>query len=259
VPHFSEIIEHWTGWCPRIQKVHAASGFDFLSGEKSMKTQKSMKSRTKGIAVIVFLLAAALVGMKLEFDSMQSLDWMMRDSNAVEGYQWLANNTENDTTVMAWWDYADGIENIGKRDVVIKEASKSIRNAIAGYQDPTKPWHKIEYALWYPFESEDKVRDVSEFFLSDNATSAKKIAGKFKANYALAMSDDLGKYFSIVMATGENFSDYVRIPTNRSFGTAGMRPYLKKETVFTKMVNGDEIDGFYKAFDNGKMRIYELS
>lgn len=259
--HFSEIIEHWTGWCPKIQRVHAASGFDFLSGEASMtmKTQKSIKSRTKGMAAIILVLAAALVGMKLEFDSMQSLDWFMKDPDALEGYQWLANNTENDTTVMAWWDYADGIKNIGKRDVVIEEASKSIKNTIAGYQDPKKPWHKIEYALWYPFESEDKIREVSDFFLSDNATSAEKIAGKYRANYALVMSDDLGKYFSIVMASGGHFSDYVRIPANQSFGTAGMRPYLKKETLFTRMVNGDEIEGFTKAFDNGKMRIYELN
>ena len=259
--HFSEIIEHWTGWCPRAQRVQAASGFDFLSGETSMtmKTQKSMKSRTKGIAVIVLVLAAALAGMKLEFDSMQSLDWFMNDPKAVEGYQWLANNTESDATVLAWWDYADGIEKIGKRDVVISEASKGIKNTIAGYQDPNKPWHKIEYALWYPFESEDKVGDVSDFFLSDNATSAKEIAGKHKASYALVMSEDLGKYFSVVMASGGHFSDYVRIPTNQSFGTAGIRPYLKKDTVFTKMVNGDNIEGFTKAFDNDRIRIYKLN
>ena len=244
-----------------MQKVHADSGFDFLSGETSMtmKTQKSMKSRTKGMIAIVLVLAATLVGMRLEFDSMQSLDWLMRDSKAVEGYQWLANNTESDATVLAWWDYADGIEKIGKRSVVINEASRNIRNTIGGYQDPKKPWHKIEYALWYPFESEDKVGDVSDFFVSENATSAKEIAGKYKASYALVMSEDLGKYFSVVMASGGHFSDYVRIPTNQSFGTAGIRPYLKKDTVFTKMVNGDDIEGFSKAFDNDRIRIYKLN
>jgi asparagine N-glycosylation enzyme membrane subunit Stt3 len=242
-----------------MQKVHAAYCFDFLSGETTMKTQKSMKSRTKGIAVIVLVLAAALVGMRLEFDSMQSLDWLMSDSKAVEGYHWMANNTESDATVLAWWDYADGIQKIGKRSVVINEASRNIKNTIAGYADSNKPWHKIEYALWYPFESDEKVSDVSNFFLSENATSAENIARKYKANYALVMSEDLGKYFSIAMASGANFRDYVRIPTNQSFGTAGMRPYLKKETIFTRMVNGDEIEGFSKAFDNGKMRIYELT
>ncbi|MCK9441133.1 MAG: hypothetical protein M0Q13_06910 [Methanothrix sp.] len=53
-----------------------------------MKTQKSMKSRTKGIAAIILVFVAALAGMRLEFDSMQSLDWLMNDPKAVEGYQW---------------------------------------------------------------------------------------------------------------------------------------------------------------------------
>jgi asparagine N-glycosylation enzyme membrane subunit Stt3 len=217
-----------------------------------------MKSRTKGIAAIILVLVAALAGMRLEFDSMQNLDWFLSDSKAVEGYQWLANNTEKDATVLAWWDYADGIEEIGQRRSVINEASKGIANTIAGYQDPKKPWHKIEYALWYPFESDEKVRDVAGFFISENATSAKKVAQKYGANYALVMSEDLGRYFAVVMASGGNIRDYIRVPTNRSFGITDIRPYLKKENVFTRMVNGDNIEGFTKAFDNGRMRVYKL-
>ncbi|VVB65114.1 Uncharacterised protein [uncultured archaeon] len=258
--HFTEIIEHWTGWCPRKQKVQMASGTDFLSGETSMKTQISMGSRTiKVIAAIILVFVAALSGMRLEFDSMQSLDWFMSDSKAVEGYQWLANNTERDATVLAWWDYADGIEKIGHREVVINEASRKIENMIAGYADPGKPWHKIEYALWYPFESDEKVSDVAGFFTSENVTSAKEIARKYGANYVLVMSDDLGKYYPVVIAAGGNFSDYMRRPTNLSSGIPDIRSYLKKETVFTWMVNGDNIYGFSKAFDNGRMRIYKLA
>ncbi|MFZ3149088.1 MAG: hypothetical protein WA137_08595 [Methanothrix sp.] len=223
-----------------------------------MKTQKSMKSRTKGIAAIILVFVAALAGMRLEFDSMQSLDWLMNDPKAVEGYQWLANNTERDATVLAWWDYADGIEKIGHRGVVIAEASRRIKNTVAGYAEPGKPWHKIEYALWYPFESDEKVRDVAGFFISENATSAKEIARKYGANYVLVMSDDMGKYYPMVMTAGGNFSDYMRMPANRSSGISDIRSYLKKETVFTRMVNGDNIDGFSKAFDNGQMRIYKL-
>jgi asparagine N-glycosylation enzyme membrane subunit Stt3 len=255
---FVEIIEHWTGWCPKCQRVQMASKIDFLSEETYMKTQNSMKSRTKGIAAIILVLVAALAGMRLEFDSMQSLSWFMSDSEAVEGYQWLANNTEKDATVLAWWDYADGIEKIGQRRPVVNEASKGIANTIAGYQDPKKPWHKIEYALWYPFESDEKVRDVAGFFISENATSAKKVAQKYGANYALVMSEDLGKYFAVVMAAGKNIRDYINVPTNRSSGISDIRPYLKKENVFTRMVNGDNIEGFSKAFDNGRIRVYKL-
>lgn len=256
---FGEIIEHWTGWCPMKQKVRKASGTDFLSREISMKTQKSMRSRTYGIAAIILVFVAALAGMRLEFDGMQSPDWFLSDSKAVEGYQWLANNTERDATVLAWWDYADGIEKVGQRGVVINEASRKIEDTIAGYADPGKPWHKIEYALWYPFESDEKVKDVADFFVAENATKAKEIARKYGANYVLVMSDDLGKYYPVVLAAGGNFSDYMRRPTNLSSGIPDIRPYLKKETVFTRMVNGDNIDEFSKAFDNGRMRIYKLA
>ena len=252
---FAEIVEHWTGWCPRKHKVLKASGTDFLLEETTMKTQKGMSSRTKGMAAIILVIVAALAGMRLEFDSMQSLDWFMSDSKAAEGYQWLANNTQRDATVLAWWDYADGIEKIGHRGVVINEASRKIGNTIAGYADSGKPWHKIEYALWYPFESDEMVRDVAAFFISENVTSAKEIARKFGADYALVMSDDLGKYYPMIIAAGGDFSDYMRIPTNHS---SDIRPCLKKETVFTRMVNGDNIEGFSKAFDNGRMRIYKL-
>lgn len=227
--------------------------------ETSVEAQKGMKSRTKGIAAVILVFVAALAGMRMEFEGMQSLDWFLSDSKALEGYQWLANNTESDATVLAWWDYADGIEKIGHRGVVINEASESIKQTIGGYSVPGKPWTKIEYWLWYPYEDEKKVRDVASFFVSENVTSAKEIARKYGANYVLVMSDDLGKYFSVVIAAGVNFSDYMRIPTNLSSGAPDMRPYPRKETVFTEMVNGDNIDGFSKAFDNGRIRIYKLA
>lgn len=262
--HFTEIIEHWTGWCPKKQRVQMASGTDFLSMETSTEAQKGMRSRTKGIAAIMLVLVfvAALAGMRLEFNSMQSLDWFLSDSKALEGYQWLANNTESDATVLAWWDYADGIEKIGYREAVINEASESIKHTIGGYSVPGKPWTKIEYWLWYPYEDEEKVRDVADFFVSENVTSAKEIARKYGANYVLVTSEDMGKYFSVIIAAGGNFSDYMEMPiisTNLSAGVHYTRPAPKKETVFTRMVNGDNIDGFSKAFDNGRMRIYKLA
>jgi len=251
----TEIIEHWMGWCPKKQRAKMVSGAVFLSGEMSMKTQKGISSRIKGIAVVVLVLVAALAGMRLEFGSLQSPDWILRDSKAVEGYQWMANNTESDATVLAWWDYADGITGVAHRQAVIAEASREIRNTIGGYTDPSKPWHKIEYALWYPFESSEKVGDVADFFVSDNVTLAREIAEKYGADYALVMADDMGKYFPVIMAAEENPSDYLSMPANQ---TSGIRPYPSKETIFTRMFRGEEIEGFSKSFDNGRMRIYKL-
>ena len=69
------------------------------------------------------------------------------------------------------------------------------------------------------------------------------------------MADDMGKYFSLIMAAEENLSDYLSVPVNQTSGTG---PYPSKETIFTRMVGGEEIEGFSKSFDNGRMRIYKL-
>ena len=142
---------------------------------------------------------------------------------------------------------------------MIKEASEKIKNTIAGYAVPGRPWHKIEYALWYPYEPDEKVKDVAAFFVSENSTSAKEITRKYGANYALVMSEDLGKYYPVLLAAGENFSDYVTIPKNPGAVKFDIRSNLKKETIYSKMVNGDGIEGFSKEFDNGQMRIYKLN
>jgi hypothetical protein len=259
---FGEIVEDWTGWCPKKQRVNKATGTDSLQEETSMKMRSKTRSRTAGMAAIILALAlaTALVGMWLEFEGMQSLDWFMGDPEAAEGYLWLANNTEEDATVLAWWDYADGIEEIAGRGVVINEASWRIRNTISGYIDPRKPWHTIEYALWYPFESDERVRDVADFFVSgsEDVTAAREIARKYGADYALVMSGDLGKYHAVVTAAEGDYGDYMVIPKGPGSHDSDERPYPKKETIFTRMVNGDYLEGFTKEFDNGRMRIYKL-
>ena len=262
--NFGELIEDWTGWCPKKQGVQKASGTDFLRGETSMKMQSRTRSRTTAIAAVMLALviASALVGMRLEFAGLQSQDWLYfaNDSRGAEGYQWLANNTEEDATVLAWWDYADGIEKIAGRGVVINEASWRIKDTIAGYAHPRKPWHKIEYALWYPFEPDEKVRDVADFFVSgpEDVTAARVIAQKYGADYALVTSDDLGKYHAVLMAAGVNYYDYMVIPANFSTNNSSERPYPKRQTILTSMVSGDYIEGFSKEFDNGRMKIYKL-
>jgi len=48
------------------------------------------------------------------------------------------------------------------------------------------------------------------------------------------------------------------VPADLSSGDSGGRPYPKKRTILTGMANGDDIEGFSKEFDNGRMKIYKL-
>jgi len=207
------------------------------------------------VAVAVAIMAIALTGMWLDFCDMQSLKWEIQDEKLYEGFSWLFNNTKEGETVLAWWDYADGIEKIGHRKVVIREASRNIKETIAGRH--RYPWSWIEYELWYPYESEDKVRDVANFFIAENPDESIRIARKYGANYVLVVYPyDIWKFPAIVLASGKEPDDY--ITGNFTIESIERREVVKKETVGIKMIYGDNIEGFEKVFDNRKMRIYKL-
>ena len=198
-----------------------------------------------------------MLGMWLEFNNLEAVKWHIGGPEAEEGYQWLANNTEDDATVLAWWDYADGIQALSHRKVVIEEASENIKDTIAPYNSPMRPWRKIEYELWYPFESEDKVRDVADFFVTENEMESIEIARKYNANYVVVLYPwDVYKFRAIVLASGKNPDDY--IAGNFSFEEIENRTVIKKETVGIKMIYGDKVGGFEKVFDNERMRIYKI-
>lgn len=206
-------------------------------------------------AVAVAIMAIAIIGMWFDFCEMQSLKWEIQDEKLYEGFSWLLNNTKEGETVLAWWDYADGIEKIGHREVVIREASRNIEETIAGRQKYSWSW--IEYELWYPYESEDKVRDVANFFIAENSNESVKIARKYGADYVLVVyPDDMWKFPPIVLASGKNPDDYVT--GNLTTESIERREVVKKETAGMKMIYGDNVEGFEKVFDNERMRIYKL-
>jgi len=221
-----------------------------------LRTKKMKLKIVIGIAAVaVAIMAMALTGMWLNFCDMQSLKWEIQDEKLYEGFSWLSNNTEEGETVLAWWDYADGIEKIGRRKVVIREASRNIKETIAGRQK--HPWSWIEYELWYPYESEDKVRDVANFFIAENSNESMSIARKYGADYALVVYPyDIWKFPAIVLASGKEPDDY--ITGNFTIESIERREVVKKETVGIKMIYGDNVEGFEKVFDNRKMRIYKL-
>jgi len=63
------------------------------------------------------------------------------------------------------------------------------------------------------------------------------------------------KFFAIVMASGENPDDRL----NQNFDPKVSESKLNvTKTVGAKMIQGDEVGGFEKAFDNGNARIYRV-
>ena len=185
--------------------------------------------------------------MMLDFCDIQSLKWEIQDEKAYDDFSWRSNNTKEGETVLAWRDYADGIEKIGHRKVVIREASRNIKKVIAGMHE--HPWRRIEYVLWYPFKSEDKVRDVANFFIAQNSTESIRIARKYGADHVLMVyPHDIGGFGAIVMGSRRNPTDYVTgTSEERWLMEVENRTIIKKETVGITMIYGDEVDGFERV------------
>ena len=205
-----------------------------------------------------------LFGMWWDFSQTSGavIGWLRSDSRLYEGFSWIAENTENNASVLAWWDYALGIVEIGHRDVVIKGASRKIEWTIAGLRK--YPWRWIEYELWYQFEAEERVRDVGRFFISENSSEASMIMEKYNAEYVLVIyPDDVMKFYAIVLAAERHPKEYLLETEAREeadvLRVIEQRAIIKKETVGIKMIYGEEIDGFVKVFDNERVRIYRAA
>jgi hypothetical protein len=100
-----------------------------------------------------------------------------------------------------------------------------------------------------------KVKDVANFFVSQNATTSRDIAGKYGVDNVLVLyPDDLRKFFAIVTGSGANPDDYF----NPQPDPKNPEIILKVETVGTEMIKGKQVEGFEKAFDNEKVRIYKV-
>lgn len=210
--------------------------------------------------VIVFLV---FFGMWMDFNETQSsiLRWMRSDQGLLDGLFWIADNTGSDVVIIAWWDYGVGIEEISHRRVVISETSREIKWTIAGMRK--YPWSWIEYELWYPFESDERVRDVGRFFSAEDASEAIEIARKYGSEYVFVVyPDDIMKFYAMVMAAGKQPSEYLgesKADTEEEMiREIESREIIKKETIGIRLIYGDDTEGFEKLFDNGRVKIYKI-
>jgi len=212
------------------------------------------------VSVVVFLV---FFGLWLDFNSSRQtiVNWLAGDQELREGFLWIANNTPSDARVLVWWDYAYGVVEIGHRDVVIREASREIRWTIAGMRK--YPWSWIAYELWYPFESDEKVRDVGLFFTAEKSSDAIGIARRYGADYVFVVyPDDVMKFYAMVLASGRQPSEYLGETEAKTeeemIAVIEQRAIIKKETIGIRLIYGDSVEGFEKIFDNGRVRIYRI-
>ncbi len=180
-------------------------------------------------------------------DSKESTSGHAISQDTYDAIQFLkATDTSN---VLSWWDYALETKIAGK-EPVINYASENIKWTVA------RPTAIEEY------DSEDKVRDVANFFVYENEEESQEIARKYNADYIFVHYPwDLWKFSAIVTASGKDPGDYIKgnFTTNKEWmKEVENRTLAKKDTVGIKMIYGDEVDGFEKVFENDDVRIYRV-
>ena len=167
--------------------------------------------------------------------------------NTYDAIQFLG--ATNATNVLSWWDYALEIKIAGK-DPVINYASENIK------------WTVARPSVIEEYDSEEKVRDVANFFVYENEEESQEIAIKYNANYIFVHYPwDLWKFSAIVTASGKDPGDYIKVnfTTNEEWmKEVENRTLAKKDTIGIKMIYGDEVHGFEKVFENDDVRVYHV-
>ena len=136
---------------------------------------------------IVYTYNGSVINGSIQLEMRPALDWIR------------ANTTLNDT-VVAWWDYGHAIRGYAGRDAAIYMTSKNFVDTIADRNKSGRPW-----------ESEEKVRTVSEILLSQDETQLRQGMSYFNASYILTTQrDSSGIAYAVLLGAGKNPDDYLR-------------------------------------------------
>lgn len=118
-------------------------------------------------------------------------------SSLVGSLDWIKNNTPPDATIIAWWDYGHSIRGYTGRNVVAVNPSKSIY--------PNTLWRPERFKV---FDSDEKIRDISNVLIGTNEIDIRGIMTKYNATYILTRTEDLGISYAIFQGAGKNLQDY---------------------------------------------------
>ena len=107
-----------------------------------------------------------------------------------EPYNWMKNNIKPNSKVMMWWDFGNYIENFGLIPIV-KNPSKSIIDTTRAchYPDTIECLHSQKN-----LESDEKIKDVSDFFASSDLNKSLCIAYKYNADIIFIESSMISKW-----------------------------------------------------------------
>lgn len=124
---------------------------------------------------------------------------------------WLRWNTffNLGSGVISWWDYGKETSALTFLKPVIKNPSQSLLVSVGCLQENAPI--KCNVADFQPFEPEDKVKDVANFFVTSDENQAVCIAKKYNAKYVFLPQQDLNKFYWFkyeATGSGETYIEY---------------------------------------------------
>ena len=158
---------------------------------------------------------------------------------------WIGENTEENATVLCWWDYGHAIRGYSGRDAIIYYPSRSLENTVA---DPST----IE-----DWEDEETVANVARALVATDPSETIDIMEQYGSEYLVTYRrDTTGISYAFFQAAGLDILDYI-VPSN---GGPFDKPTEKgRQTVIYRIWAGEDVPGMELVYSDLDTRIYKIS
>ncbi|MBR9679895.1 MAG: hypothetical protein GOU99_02505 [Candidatus Altiarchaeota archaeon] len=167
----------------------------------------------------------------------------------MEGMRWIQENTAQDATILAWWDYGHMIRGKTGRDTILFGPSREILFSVAKYAALSQA--ERDKVICVDCNPHAWVEDVADALVTTDPDKTAEIMHTYGAEYVLVTEQEVGKSYSIMFVAGLDPHDYL---------TADYEPLEPAlEMVLFRMLSSEEISGFELVYSDSSVWIYQLS
>jgi hypothetical protein len=127
----------------------------------------------------------------------------------IHPFDWLKNYTENDSTILCWWDYGGMIEGYSDREAIAVYPPLSLLDTIGMYNEFDEEG-KERYITEHDFSEEGKIKDIASVLTAENFSneSVQDIIEKYNVSYIFTRSYDKKLAGIFLSAAGKEISEY---------------------------------------------------
>jgi hypothetical protein len=162
---------------------------------------------------------------------------------------WLEQETDFDDRVFAWWDYSKTLEQLARREPVLRAPSQEILFTVSMYASMTA--EELAAVRCPECEDHGKVMDVVGALLAEDPSVTAATMAEYGSRYILVTQMERAKLRSLLEIAGRDVSRYVTDDFRLTNAAA--------DFVVIRMARGDEVEGFEKVYSDAAASIYRLS